>query len=62
MSEMTRRDVLQRLAVAFAAAGTIDRLVAQEAHHLVPQAARGGRRHVSAEGADRPRVPHAASG
>ena len=37
MSEMTRRDALSRLAVAFAAAGTIDRLLAQEVHHLVQQ-------------------------
>ena len=38
MSEMTRRDALSRLALAFAAAGTIDRVLAQEVHHLVQQA------------------------
>ena len=37
MSEMTRRDALSRLALAFAAAGTIDRVLAQEVHHLVQQ-------------------------
>ena len=44
MSEITRRDALSRLALAFAAAGTIDRVLAQEAHHLVQQttAAAGG--------------------
>src|SRR5262245_9874064 len=39
MSEMTRRDALQRLAVAIAAAGTIDVLDAREAHAAVAQAA-----------------------
>jgi hypothetical protein len=45
MSELTRRDVLQRLAVAIAAAATIDLLDAQEAHAAAHQAATatGGR-------------------
>jgi len=45
MSEITRREVFQRLALTIAAAGTIDRLAAQEAHHMVRQAAMtaGGR-------------------
>lgn len=45
MSDLTRRDVLQRLALAIAAAGTIDTLDAREAHAAVQQAAAatGGR-------------------
>lgn len=45
MSDITRRDVLQRLALAIAAPGAIDRLAAQEAHHAVQvsAAAAGGR-------------------
>jgi gluconate 2-dehydrogenase gamma chain len=45
MSELTRREALSRLAVAFAAAGTIDRLDAWQAHELLHQttAASGGR-------------------
>jgi hypothetical protein len=39
MSEITRREVLHRLALTIAAAGTVDRLAAQEAHHMVRQAA-----------------------
>lgn len=39
MSEVTRREVLGRLALAFAAAGTIDELAAQDAHRMVHQAA-----------------------
>ena len=39
---MSRRDVLQRLAVAIAAAGTIDGLDAREAQHAVAQAAAAG--------------------
>ncbi len=42
MSEVTRRELLQRVAVTFAAAGTIDRLAAQEVHHLVMQASPAG--------------------
>ena len=42
MSELSRRDVLQRLAVAIAAAGAIDVLDAREAHHAVAQAASAG--------------------
>ena len=41
MSEITRRAVLGRLAVAFAAAGVIDRLDALQAHEMVHQAAGG---------------------
>jgi hypothetical protein len=37
MSDITRREALGRLATAFAAAGAIDRLDAQEAHTLVHQ-------------------------
>jgi hypothetical protein len=45
MSEITRRAALGRLAVAFAAAGTIDRLDALQAHDIVHQStgASGGR-------------------
>lgn len=45
MSELTRREALSRLAVAFAAAGTIDRLDAFQAHELLHQTttAAGGR-------------------
>ena len=39
MSEISRREALTRLAAAFAAAGTIDRLSAHEAHTAVHQAA-----------------------
>src|SRR5690349_12375570 len=42
--EISRRDVLRRVAAAFIAAGTIDRASAQEVHHLatMAQAASGG--------------------
>jgi hypothetical protein len=45
MSEITRRDVLQRLALAIAAAGTIDTVDAHEAHLAARQtaAAAGGK-------------------
>jgi len=45
MSELTRRDVLQRLALAIAAAGAIDTLDAHEAHLAAQQAtaAAGGK-------------------
>jgi gluconate 2-dehydrogenase gamma chain len=45
MSELTRRDVLQRLALAIAAAGAIDTLDAHEAHLAAQQAtaASGGK-------------------
>lgn len=47
MSELTRRQVLQRLAATIAAAGAVDRLAAQEAHHVVGQAtSAGGGRYV----------------
>jgi gluconate 2-dehydrogenase gamma chain len=39
MSDMTRRDALQRLALAIAAAGAIDTVDAREAHLAVQQAA-----------------------
>src|SRR5690349_12894444 len=39
MSELTRRDVLQRLAAAIAAAGAVDLVDAREAHAAVLQAA-----------------------
>jgi Gluconate 2-dehydrogenase subunit 3 len=42
MSEVTRRELLQRLAVTIAGAGAIDRLAAQEVHHLVMQATSPG--------------------
>jgi hypothetical protein len=38
MSEVSRRDVLRRLAFALTAAGTLDRVSAQEVHHLAAQA------------------------
>ena len=37
MSEISRRDILRRMALALAATGTLDRLSAQEVHHLVAQ-------------------------
>jgi Gluconate 2-dehydrogenase subunit 3 len=42
MSEVTRRELLQRLAATIATAGAIDRLAAQEVHHLVMQATATG--------------------
>ena len=44
MSEITRRDAVRRLGLALMATGTLDRLAAQEVHHLatVAQAATGG--------------------
>jgi hypothetical protein len=44
MSDISRRDVLRRLALALTAAGTLDRVSAQEVHHLAleAQAATGG--------------------
>jgi hypothetical protein len=42
MSEITRRDLLGRLAAAFVAGASIDHLLAQEAHHLVQQSTAGG--------------------
>jgi hypothetical protein len=43
MSDLSRRDVLQRLALTIAGAGAIDRLAAVEIHHAVHQSAAGGR-------------------
>ena len=44
MSDISRRDVLRRLGLALTAAGTLDRVSAQEVHHLAreAQAATGG--------------------
>ena len=42
MSEITRREVLSRLAAAFASAATIDHLLAREAHAAVQQLLVGG--------------------
>jgi gluconate 2-dehydrogenase gamma chain len=42
MSEMSRRDVLRRLAAALVATGTLDRVAAQEVHHFAAQAAGSG--------------------
>lgn len=42
MSDITRREVLSRLAMACAAAGFVDRLDAQVAHHVARQTASGG--------------------
>lgn len=44
MSDVTRRDVLRRLALTLSAAGLVDRAAAQEVHHLASQetAASGG--------------------
>jgi gluconate 2-dehydrogenase gamma chain len=39
MSEISRRDALRRLALAFTATGLIDRVAAEEVHHLTSQAA-----------------------
>ena len=52
MSEVTRRDALRRLALAFTAAGFIDRVDAREVHDLAAQATAAGgatrRRHSPA--------------
>jgi len=42
MSDITRREALNRLAVAFAAAGALDHLAAAEAHAAIEQATAGG--------------------
>jgi hypothetical protein len=42
MSDVTRREALQRLAMAFAAAGAIDPLAAQEAHRAVQAVSASG--------------------
>jgi len=42
MSELTRRDVLRRLALAIAAAGTVDRVMGQEVHQMASMATSGG--------------------
>ena len=38
MSDMSRRDVLRRIALAVASVGVVDRVSAQEVHHLASQA------------------------
>jgi gluconate 2-dehydrogenase gamma chain len=38
MSDLTRREVLRQLALAIAAAGVVDRVAAQEVHHMAGQA------------------------
>lgn len=40
-TDVSRRDVLRRLALTLTAAGFVDRLAAQEVHHFVAQAAAG---------------------
>ena len=62
MSEITRRDVLQRLALAMAAAGTIDPLAAQEAHHVARQAAAASGGRYAPEGVVGARVPRRSNG
>lgn len=42
MSDISRRDVLRRLALALTAAGTLDRLSAQEVHHLAAHGQKSG--------------------
>src|SRR5918999_4775464 len=44
MSEITRRDAVRRLGLALMATGVVDRLAAQEVHHMaaVAQASTGG--------------------
>jgi hypothetical protein len=42
MSEISRRDVLRRLALVLTAAGTLDRVSAQEVHRIAAQAQGGG--------------------
>jgi gluconate 2-dehydrogenase gamma chain len=42
MSEISRREALNRIAIAFLGASAVDRLAAQEAHHAVRQAVAGG--------------------
>jgi hypothetical protein len=39
MSEISRRDALRRLALTFTATGLIDRVAAEEVHHMASQAA-----------------------
>jgi gluconate 2-dehydrogenase gamma chain len=38
MSDITRRELLRQLALAIAAAGAVDRVAAQEVHHMASQA------------------------
>jgi hypothetical protein len=42
MSEISRRDVLRRIGLAFMATGVIDRVSAQEVHHIAMAAQTGG--------------------
>ena len=57
MSDISRRDVLRRLALTLIATGTLDRVAAQEVH-LPAWQSRAARR-LHAEGALGARVPHA---
>ena len=43
MSEISRRDVLRRIGLALMATGTLDRVSAQEVHHIALAAQTGGR-------------------
>jgi hypothetical protein len=42
MSDISRRDVLRRLALALTAAGTLDRVAAQEVHHMTARSTAAG--------------------
>ena len=42
MSELSRRDVLRRLALALTAAGTLDRVSAQEVHQMAARSTAAG--------------------
>jgi gluconate 2-dehydrogenase gamma chain len=46
MSEISRRDVLRRIGLALMATGAIDRVSAQEVHHLALSAQAGGSRYT----------------
>jgi hypothetical protein len=46
MSEISRRDVLRRIGAAFMATGVIDRVSAQEVHHIALSAQAGGTAYV----------------
>ena len=53
MSDISRRDVLRRLALAMLAAGVVDRVSAQEVHQMASQADGRDRRSVLADRACR---------
>jgi gluconate 2-dehydrogenase gamma chain len=46
MSEISRRDALRRLGIALVATGALDRLAAQEVHHMAGQPAGAAGRYV----------------